>query len=103
VARIAIGDMDIQAHMIDLSQGGLAIATSYNIPQGAILSLRFDLTKMDEKGMASFYQTVKVAGEVRSNIKLNNKDEYRLGISFKKIDEEDKAIIAESVNMSLGR
>ena len=100
-ARIAIGDMDIQAQMIDLSQVGLAIATKYNIPAGTLLSIRFDLAKMNEKGTASFYQAIKVAGDVRSNIKLS-KDEYRLGICFLKIDDKDKAMIEEFVSMALG-
>jgi len=102
VARIAIGDMDIHAQMIDLSQVGLAIAAKYNIPVGAVLTISFDLAKMNEKGTASFYQTIKVAGDVRSNIKLS-KDEYRLGICFLKIGETDKAMITQFVDMVMNR
>jgi c-di-GMP-binding flagellar brake protein YcgR len=102
VARIVIGDMDIQAHMLDLTQAGLAIVTNHNVPIETIISLSFDLAKVNEKGIASLYETIKAAGEVRSNIKLRA-DEYRLGICFIAINEQDKTRIAEFVNMALGR
>ena len=96
IARIVIGDNEIEASALNLSQGGIALVTSRNVPCETVLDIRFSLSKMDPKGLVSLYAPMKISGQVRSNLKLSE-DEFRLGICFVEINAKDKAKIAEFV------
>jgi len=74
---------DIEAKMLDISQGGMAMVTNYDIPVQTELSMRFALLKVD-KEIVNFSGPVEVTGQVKSNISLE-KDEHRLGIYFSRI------------------
>lgn len=74
---------DIEARMLDVSQGGMAMTTHYDIPVATMLSMRFTLLNVDNK-VVTFSGPMQVEGEVRSNISLE-KDEHRLGIYFTKM------------------
>jgi hypothetical protein len=69
--------------MLDVSQGGMAMVTNYDIPVATVLSMRFTLLKVD-KEIINFSGPLQVTGEVRSNIPAE-KDEHRLGICFTKV------------------
>ncbi len=95
-AQIAIeGNTDIDALMLDLSQVGLAFLTNYSIPQETNIMLKFTLINFSSNIEGS---TVKldVVGKVVSNIKIKER-EYRIGINFIQITQEDKDAIAEFV------
>ena len=89
-------DQEIEATMLDLSSGGMAFLTRYNIPVWARLLLKFYLFKSDDTGMVSFSDPVELIGEVRSNIMLNY-NEYRVGICFKAIHNESKTVVSDFV------
>jgi c-di-GMP-binding flagellar brake protein YcgR len=74
---------DIEARMLDVSQGGMAMVTNYDIPVSTILSMRFTVLKVD-KEIINFSGPLEVTGEVRSNVPAE-RDEHRLGIYFTKI------------------
>jgi c-di-GMP-binding flagellar brake protein YcgR len=74
---------DIEAKMIDISQGGMAMVTTYDIPVETILSMRFTLFNV-EKEIVKFSGPLEVMGEVKSNIPIE-KNEHRLGIYFRKM------------------
>lgn len=78
--RFMVHGEDIKAKMLDISQGGMALVTNYDIPVQTQLSLRFTLLKVN-KEIVNFSGPVEVTGEVRSNTPLE-KDEHRLGIYF---------------------
>jgi len=78
--------------MIDLSEGGVSILTNYDIFEGAILSLKFTLFKVDADDV-SFYGPMDIVGEVKYRRILAN-NEYRLGIVFKKIEKNDRGEIS---------
>jgi len=90
--RMLIENRDIHATMIDLGEGGLSLLTNYDIPEGSLLSMKFTLFRVDKEDV-SFYGPMDILGEIRYCYALSN-NEYRLGISFKKISEQDRKEIA---------
>ncbi len=91
---VQVGDKEMEATMLNLSEGGIALLMNYNIPFWTILLIKFTLSKMDKDGKVKFYAPLEIKGEVRSNISLE-KNEYRLGIRFMDLDYEDKAAISD--------
>ena len=82
-ARFIMQGKDIQARMIDVSQGGMAMVTDYDIPVSTVLSMRFTLLNVN-KEVVTFSGPMEVTGEVRSNVP-EEKNEHRLGIWFTKV------------------
>jgi len=74
---------DIEAKMVDISHGGMAMVTNYDVPMATKLSMRFTLLKVN-KEVVNFSGPVEVTGEVKSNVPLE-KNEHRLGIYFTKV------------------
>jgi c-di-GMP-binding flagellar brake protein YcgR len=86
--RMIIGDKEVEATTLDISEGGMALLTDFNIPVGTSLFIKFILFKVGSDGKVNFYGPVVTGGEVRSNMLSEKK--YRLGISFSEIDPTDK-------------
>lgn len=99
-ALIVIGDEKFEARMLNLSQGGMALLTHYDIPAGTVLSIQFTLVDMDKHSPFSLHGPMKITGQVRSNI-LVRSNEHRLGVCFTQIDSRDKAVITNFVNALL--
>lgn len=99
VARMTLGwRKEVEALMLDLSEGGMAIITDYNIPPLTILSIKFtliNLTLSSEKRI----RVMRLTGQVRYNIPTDKK-EHRLGVCFLEIDEEDRLAIADFVKIA---
>ena len=89
--RMMIGNKEIRTTMFDLSGGGLSILANRNIPAGALLLMKFTLFKVETDDV-SFYGPMEILGEVRYSKHLAG-SEYRLGIAFKRIAEQDKTEI----------
>jgi len=87
--RVLVGDDEVEATTADLSEGGMSILTAYDIPVSTILTIEFMIYQVNELDKFRFYKSIKVTGEVRSNVPSENKF-YRIGIIFKKIEPEDK-------------
>lgn len=98
--RVQIGEKDVEATMLNLSEGGIGLITKYNIPVWTFLFIKFTLSRMDKNGLVRFFGPMAIKGEVRSNVLLE-RDEYRLGISFTQMDREDKITIADFVKSAL--
>jgi len=64
-ARFIMDGEDIEAKMLDLSKGGLAMVTDHNIPISTRLSKRFILFKVNRDVM-NFSGPVEITGEVES-------------------------------------
>lgn len=79
-ARFMVGSDNIQAEMLDISQGGMAIVTNYDIPVSTVLSMRFTLLKVN-KEIITFSGPMEITGEVKSNVPLSE-NQHRLGIGF---------------------
>lgn len=102
IVRIMIGDKEVEAAMLNLSEGGIAFLTNYDIPKWTMIFMKFTLSKMNKQGDVSLYGPMEIMGEVRSNASLE-RGEYRLGICFTRIDERDKGEISNFVKMSMER
>ena len=96
IVRLNIGDKEIEATMLNLSLGGMALATEYGIPVWTLLDIKFSLSRMDKEGEVSIYKPMEITGEVRSSILLEDK-EYRLGICFTGINDKDKLDLADFI------
>jgi c-di-GMP-binding flagellar brake protein YcgR len=90
--RLLIGNKEVRATMVDLSEGGLSVLTNYDIPKSTALLIKFTLFKVENEDV-SFYGPMDIAGEVRYNMPLGG-NEYRLGIFYKKIKKQDKIEIS---------
>ena len=87
---ITLGKRECDALMLDLSEGGMAVASSLDIPLSTTLDITFFLvSKKISKRMA-------IQGETVNRFVLK-KNEYRLGIQFTKISQEDKTVISDFV------
>ncbi|HRZ13935.1 MAG TPA: PilZ domain-containing protein [Candidatus Omnitrophota bacterium] len=96
--RMVVENKEIRATMIDLSEGGLAILTNYDLPEDSILSMKFTLFKVDSDDV-SFYGPMEIEGTVRYRQILAN-NEYRLGIVFTSIEKNDSREIDTFVKNS---
>ena len=83
VTRFVMKGKDIEAKMVDISQGGMALVTNLDIPVSTVLSMRFALLNVD-KEIVKFSGPLEVTGEVKSSAPLE-KNEHRLGIYFTKM------------------
>ena len=97
-----IGGREIDALMLDLSEVGMAILTNYSVPIKTSLLIKFTFINVDAVLEDERVRSMEITGEVR-NSSPEGRDEYRLGISFIKIAEKDKAAIANFVKTSLER
>ncbi len=100
--RMKIGDREIEAATLDLSEAGMSFVTREDIPLETILFIKFTLFKVDKSGEVNFSGPMEIIAEVRSNILLEN-DNHRLGIYFSSIEEKDKAEIVNFIETALKR
>ena len=100
VLRVQFGDKEIEATMLNLSEGGIGLITSYNIPANTVLFIKLTLSRMNEREQIVCYDPMAVMGKVCSNAMLE-KNEYRIGIYFTRIDQKDRDEIRNFVKMTL--
>ena len=94
--RISLGLADdISALMLNLSDLGMAIITMLDLPAGTQLYIRFNLRNLNLLGEKRSRNMV-IIGEVVSHLALANGN-YRIGIRFDKISDEDKLAISDFV------
>jgi c-di-GMP-binding flagellar brake protein YcgR len=79
--RITLKGQEIEATALNLSEGGMAIMTNYDIPVASVLFLKFSLFKINGDGEVCFYNPVETNGQVRSNV-VCEKNQFRLGVCF---------------------
>ena len=90
-----IGSKAIEAVMLDLSVGGMALVTKHNIPVGT--SMRIDWTLINPYAETDDrIRKFEVQAEVRHNEKIEE-DEYRLGITFVNVGKGDQKAIEHFV------
>ena len=96
---MVVGGKSLYALMIDLSEIGMAIETKYNLPAKSVLFMKFTLINhfVDDDNR---FRTMDMVGEVRNSIPFEKK-EYRIGILFTQIAEDDKKAIGEFVKSAI--
>lgn len=87
--RVLISGEEVEATAIDLSEGGIAINTNYDIPIATVILIKIMIYTVTKKDNFQLYKVIEAEGEVRSNVLLDT-DKHRIGIRFTKIDEEGK-------------
>jgi c-di-GMP-binding flagellar brake protein YcgR len=101
--RVKFGDKDIEAEMIDISAGGMAMMSQNPIPPSTILHLKFSLFKLDKSsGSAFFYKPFEIRGQVRSSMRME-KGGFRLGICFQPFNvdnSQEMRAIARTVTLN---
>lgn len=90
--RMFIQENEVWTVMLDLSEGGMAIQTTYDIPVASILLIEFTFLDTTAPKDAPL-QKMKILGEVRYNV-LKDDNVRRLGIRFTEISESDKYVIS---------
>jgi len=91
---LLISGEEVEAMALDLSLGGIAISTNYNIHVATVLSMKIMIYKQDKENNFKFYKTINAQGKVCSNI-LEDTNRYRIGINFTEIDAEEKEELLE--------
>lgn len=90
--RIHLGVADdINAFMVNLSDLGMALVTSQDIPLLAQLYIKFDLIDLRLEGEER-RQHIEMTGEVVSNV-ICADGSYRLGIRFDNLSDHDKIML----------
>lgn len=93
-----VGNKEINAMMVDLGEGGMALVTEYDVPPDTRLLLRFTL--INPYGVTTDrVATMELDGEVRYNVALA-KSEHRLGVCFHDVPLKDQRSLASFVRLS---
>jgi c-di-GMP-binding flagellar brake protein YcgR len=90
--RRQVGSKEFSAKVLDISERGMAILTSFNLPVRTVLSVKFVLTNPGAPNEQNRVKRVSVVGEVRNNSVCGIK-ERRVGILFTRISEIDRRSI----------
>ena len=98
--RMLVGEEEVEATTLDLGEGGMAIMTKYDLPIETLISIEFMVHEEDNSTTFKFYRSIFVQGEVKSNVLLGDNN-HRIGISFQKIDEEDREEISRFVKLGI--
>ena len=94
--RISLGFADdIEAIMLNLSDLGMAIIASHNLPPGTLLYIKFNIIDLTMQGEAR-RRHMEITGEVATSIIMPDRN-YRIGIRFDKISDENKLAISNFV------
>ena len=98
IIRIKIGDKEIIAIASDISEGGMAIVTDCEIPAVSVISIKFVM--LNDKAFDSSKQrhSITVQAEVRYNSAERQGREYRMGVNFLDLSEEDRRFIHNFVS-----
>ncbi len=93
-ARNKLEENYVYTKMFNLSEGGMAISAVYNVPNSSLLSLRFTLIDSLAYRSENRFKPMSMTAEVVYSVK-SGALEYRWGICFKNINEEDRRSIAD--------
>ena len=88
---VQLNGRECDATAYDISEGGLALATNYDIPMKAVIVLRFTL--FTPAGLRKF----QIESEVRYAEPVPSDRSFRLGVRFTSLTPADRAAIVEYV------
>jgi c-di-GMP-binding flagellar brake protein YcgR len=92
---MAADEEDIDALMLDLSEGGLALSIDHKVPKSTCFLVKFILVHSNTYTRKDF-SPIQIEGKVRSCVPTKDK-RYRLGVSFTEITEADKKSIIKFI------
>jgi c-di-GMP-binding flagellar brake protein YcgR len=91
--RLLVGEKEVDAMALDLSEGGLAILTNYNISVSSRVMIKFILLDDYAIRREMRSKSMEVQGEVCYSF-LTDEKAFRIGIRFINIAPEDRNFIA---------
>ena len=97
--RMMLGDKEIDAIAMDLSEGGIAVLTKYEVLASSTVSIKFMVFNDAAVSSQKRSRSMEVQGEVRYCFTVKG-GAYRLGIRFIDISADDRTFIANFVKMS---
>ena len=100
-AQMMVNNRQVQALMLDLSEGGMAFISEYDLPKGTIISMEFTLINEAVQDSENRIKTLHIDGQACYSGRAEG-DEYRLGINFTRMDKKAKEIIANFVKTISG-
>ncbi|MCQ9206056.1 MAG: PilZ domain-containing protein [Omnitrophica bacterium] len=95
-AEVKIDSKEINALLLDLSECGIAISTTENIPMSTRLLIKLILVDYTTEDKDDRIKTREVRGEVRDNTP-DKAGRRRIGISFTDLSDEVRQVITEFV------
>jgi len=100
--NMLVGGKEVHAIMSNLSEGGMALLANYDLPISTVVRAQFILVNDETEDEERRIRSVQVGGEVRYNRKIQEK-EFRLGVRFTDISDEDRHFIREFIKMATRR
>lgn len=96
--RMMVGDREIVAIAVNLSDSGMAFSTTYELPVSTIVRVKFIL--LNEKALTSSerMKSIEVGGEVRHTF-LNQKKVYQTGVVFIDLVDSERKFIANFIRL----
>ena len=98
--RIRVGDTEVEAVAMDVSEEGLAVYTANQIPPVSIVTVRFIV--LNEKAIRAEDRSrcISVEGKVRYNVLHEEARMFRFGVEFMDISSEDRSFISKFISRS---
>ena len=96
--RLKFGEKDMEATTLDLSTIGLAFLSKHHIPVWSTLLLKF-IFFGENDGSVNIVKPVEVEAEVKTCLPYEN--EFRLGVSFKGLDEARRSELSRFVGATM--
>lgn len=94
--KMILGKRQVNAIMLDMSEGGLSVLADQDIPSGSELSIQFTLFKVEPDDV-SFYGPVEIRAQVRYSVPVNQR-QFRIGIRFIRMKAKDRGEIREFID-----
>ncbi|MFH0827069.1 MAG: PilZ domain-containing protein [Candidatus Omnitrophota bacterium] len=98
VIRIKVADREIIALASDISEGGMAIVTDCEIPVVSVITVKFVMLNDKAFDSSKQSQSVTIRGEVCYNTVEKQGREYRMGVNFLDLSEENRRFICNFVS-----
>lgn len=98
--RLRVSDEEVDAQAADVSEGGLAVLTSIEIPVGTQITVKFILSNEAAENLKDRLRSVDIAGRITYCLAVREK-QYRMGIQFGDISPADRTFIADFVKAYL--
>lgn len=95
--RMIFGGNDIKATTLDLSEGGMAILSEFEIPTFSVVNVEFNIPNNANAASQNEYRLIKADGVAMYSLFLKERNAYRVGIRFIDITPEDSDFIANFV------
>jgi c-di-GMP-binding flagellar brake protein YcgR len=97
--RTLFWNKEIYSLMLDLSEGGMAFASEYDLPVGSFIHINFALINLLAEGGNRISQ-IETGGEIKYNVPTGS-GERRFGIEFRDLSGEFRGPIKNFVDSTI--